>query len=296
MNALVEGLISNEELIRKAGFGFRSKTMNANGRYCILYKTVSLIDGMVYVGARYSRIEPSKDKYIGNGTKGRKFHNSFRDDKVCFGSHFKKYGRGNLVRQDLLFFDNYEDMMKAERIVVDQTFVDDPRTLNICLGGGSPPILYGKENGNYGNKWNEAQKQHMREKKSGLKKGSTNPNAKSVVLIDCWNKDLQFEIINSYVDLEKRFNYSYTTVSTTLTRKGRLIINNQFIALRMERFQLIGIDKLRYFVIQELKKVNKKRYILFQIKQGLLSPSFDEIKKHHPEFHSDQIRTILKDI
>lgn len=185
----IESLLSNKEIFDKLDFGFRDAFKDSNEYYHTLYKTTNLITKEVYVGITSNK-DIKYSAYIGCGIKNKV---SPCQNKINGQSKFvrsvKKYGAENFIRQNLLFFSNRQDLCKAEIIIVDKNFVSDDRTLNVCLGGNYPPKLVGKENGNYGNKWTNKQKQDASVllRKMGHAKGALNGNARQCIVVNIFN-------------------------------------------------------------------------------------------------------------
>lgn len=84
-----------------------------------VYKITNSINNRIYVGAH--RTENLNDGYLGSG--------------YVIKSAIRLYGKEFFNKELLFVFDNKEDMFAKEREIVNETFVNDPMTYNIKLGG-----------------------------------------------------------------------------------------------------------------------------------------------------------------
>jgi len=85
----------------------------------LVYKITNNITGKIYIGAH--KTENINDGYGGSGTVLKRA--------------YKKYGRENFKKEILSVFDNPEDMWDTEALLVNEEFVADKDTYNICTGG-----------------------------------------------------------------------------------------------------------------------------------------------------------------
>lgn len=129
-----------------------------NKKYNFIYKTTNIINNRFYIG-RHST-NKLKDDYIGSGT--------------ILKRSIKKYGLENFKFEILYFCKNFKDLVLLEKKVVDKHMIKNELCINICEGGLSP-ILYGKDNGNFGNRWTDAMKKSLSLKKTGKSSGILNP-------------------------------------------------------------------------------------------------------------------------
>lgn len=53
----------------------------------------------------------------------------------------EKYGFDNFIRSTIKVFDNREDALKLEKLIVDDKFIARKDTYNIVIGGGDPPKM-----------------------------------------------------------------------------------------------------------------------------------------------------------
>jgi group I intron endonuclease len=87
----------------------------------ILYKTINLINGKIYVGVHKVADTSTSKRYLGSG------------DKLKIA--IKKYGRENFVRETLAEFSSCDDVYTAEAQIVTEEFIKREDTYNISLGG-----------------------------------------------------------------------------------------------------------------------------------------------------------------
>lgn len=294
----IQSLITNDEIISKLSFGSTVPIRGEFGLYYILYKTWCLVDGMVYVGAHQTDLELDEDRYLANGVTGNKFHNPFNPNKVCFGSHFTKYGRRKFKKENLLYFNNESEMLEAERIAVDEYFVKDERTLNLCVGGGNPPVLFGKDNGNYGNYWSD-------ERRNQLSKyfienrdfsGDKNPKARKIICIDCFSENFDYEVFNTVQQAEVKFDLAKGTLSITFNRRNGIVIqDNRYCLVKEEYYNKLGKDKIIELIDNEYARVNKTRQLRYFLNRKRVGNTIEEMQEKFPMVRLERIKTILNE-
>lgn len=110
--------------------------------YNILYKTTNLINNKIYIGIHVTN--EIDDGYIGCGLytnkKGDKLRRTYSDRNSAFCSAVKKYGVQNFKREIIGFYDTQEDLMKAEKEIVDEDFIKSKTNYNISIGGSLGPV------------------------------------------------------------------------------------------------------------------------------------------------------------
>lgn len=84
-----------------------------------IYKTTNLINNKFYIG--YHKTENPNDSYLGSG-------------KLLLKA-IKKHGKENFKKEILFVFDNKEEALKKERILVNESIVKDKNSYNSKLGG-----------------------------------------------------------------------------------------------------------------------------------------------------------------
>lgn len=86
--------------------------------YCV-YKITNILNGKIYIGIhRTSNLE---DDYMGSGN--------------LIKLAIKKYGRVNFKKEYLLIADNEKSMLDMESKLVNEDFIKNPNTYNMCVGG-----------------------------------------------------------------------------------------------------------------------------------------------------------------
>lgn len=109
-----------------------------NNYKTIVYMTVNTVNNKIYIGIHNTENPDKFDGYIGNGVNV--FHPYTIKHPTCpFHYAVKKYGFKKFKRYILQVFDNREDALKLEKILVNEDFIRRDDTYNITLGGGDPP-------------------------------------------------------------------------------------------------------------------------------------------------------------
>lgn len=103
----------------------------------IVYLTTNVVNKKIYIGVHCT--DPNIfDGYIGNGVN---IYNksSILHPKTPFQYAVKKYGFDKFIRSTIQVFDDRNDALSLERILVDDKFILRDDTYNITIGGGDPP-------------------------------------------------------------------------------------------------------------------------------------------------------------
>lgn len=293
INEVIKSRIPNSKIISKVKFGSRHKKLSVGGYYFYLYKTTCLINGLVYVGAKASKIDPAIDWHVGDGTGGKKAKRNYTTGTICLASLYNKYSRVHFVREDLLFFDTYSDMVKALAIVVDKKFVDDSRTFNTCVGGSIPmpiPANSGKGTQQQQKIMNELIQPKYRYSATSLK-------TEELVLIDCYTKNLEIEIITSMKEAEIRFEYADKTISNLLAQKGCMIIEDRYLLIKLSKYSRLKKEVVERYVHDQFatyKDIKKRRFIMFQVHQEKMQLEFSEVKSLYPGMKDFNLRALIK--
>ena len=109
-----------------------------NNYKTIVYMTVNTVNNKIYIGVHNTENPDKFDGYIGNGVNV--FHPYTIKHPTCpFHYAVKKYGFKKFKRYILQVFDNREDALKLEKVLVNEDFIRRDDTYNIVLGGGDPP-------------------------------------------------------------------------------------------------------------------------------------------------------------
>jgi len=92
-------------------------------RWYIVYQTLNILNGKIYVGVHVSLVNPEKkfDGYLGTGRDLR------RD--------IKKYGKEYFRRSTLCICNSKEEAIEKEREIVDKDFIKSKNTYNVHRGG-----------------------------------------------------------------------------------------------------------------------------------------------------------------
>lgn len=90
-------------------------------KYFYMYKIINNHNGKFYIGVRSSKKKPEDDKYMGSGKR-------LKDAYKC-------YGKNSFSKIVMEIFENSIDMFAKEAEIVNEEFVNDPMTYNMCLGG-----------------------------------------------------------------------------------------------------------------------------------------------------------------
>ena len=105
----------------------------------IVYLTVNKVNNKIYIGV-HKTISDKFDGYLGCGVK-IKDRSSYHQCKTPFQMAVTKYGVDNFIRYTLDEFDNLEDALELEKLLVDEEFIKRKDTYNIALGGNVPPVI-----------------------------------------------------------------------------------------------------------------------------------------------------------
>lgn len=88
-------------------------------KYNIVYKTTNLINNKIYIGVHGTN--NLNDGYLGTGRLIKKA--------------IKKYGKESFKREILYIFDDPDEAYEKEKELVNESFVKNPKTYNLFLGG-----------------------------------------------------------------------------------------------------------------------------------------------------------------
>lgn len=96
----------------------------------LLYKTTNLLNGKVYIGVHECtdvcrHLIEGKCTYLGSGS--------------TIGRAISKYGKQNFARETLSTFLTQDEVLAAERMIVNEEWVKSNKNYNSTLGGGLPP-------------------------------------------------------------------------------------------------------------------------------------------------------------
>lgn len=131
-------------------------------KYNFVYKTTNNINGRYYVGVHTT--DKLNDGYLGSGNAMLKA--------------IKKYGRKNFTREIIEMCESAEQAYELEALIVDEEWVDNPKTYNLRTGGyegqrfrwsdemrarlAQTRSFKGENNPNYGKGWRQAGRRNGR--------------------------------------------------------------------------------------------------------------------------------------
>lgn len=257
--------MSNQEIYKKCSKGKKNPYKNDQGIYNILYKTTCLVNGKVYVGVHSTR--RLNDRYIGCGIKNA-YSTSLKDyrnpDLSSLGNLVRKYGVECFVREDLLFFDTADEALEQEKRVVDRDWVKDWRTLNLKFGGFRPPVKCLSDNGNFGRKWSPEMKRRLSDirKANGKSIGSSNPNAKPIVLIDV--ETLEVKEFDSAYEAQKTISPGGNVGTLRTFLQKQRLFERKWVPLYREVY--LSIKDIKSLVMRFIEESRFKNQIKSRLK------------------------------
>lgn len=111
----------------------------------IVYCTMNIVNGKIYIGVHQTYTPWKFDGYLGNSAWINN-PSSYNKGKFPIHAAILKYGTHNFKRQTLKVFDNLQDALDLERWLVTEEFISQPNNYNATVGGGLPPISDKKVN------------------------------------------------------------------------------------------------------------------------------------------------------
>lgn len=106
----------------------------------IVYLTINKINNKIYIGVHETENPEVFDGYIGCGAYTTK-PSSYNKGKTHLHNAILKYGTSAFHRKTIREFDNLEDALDLEALLVTEDFVKRTDTYNMTTGGQIPPIL-----------------------------------------------------------------------------------------------------------------------------------------------------------
>lgn len=106
----------------------------------IVYLTTNKINNKIYIGVHEIENPDVFDGYLGCGAYQNK-PSSYNKGKTHLHNAILKYGTSAFYRITLKEFDNLEDALDLEALLVTENFVNRYDTYNMIIGGQIPPIL-----------------------------------------------------------------------------------------------------------------------------------------------------------
>lgn len=87
--------------------------------FFFLYKTTNVINGKIYIGVH--KTENMDDGYLGSG--------------IILNKAIRKHGKENFIREEIEFFDNFDEAFEMERKIVTEEFISRTDNYNVKVGG-----------------------------------------------------------------------------------------------------------------------------------------------------------------
>lgn len=106
----------------------------------IVYQTINIVNGKIYIGVHGTETPYKFDGYIGCGAY-RNSPKSYNKGKTYLHKAILKYGIKSFKRITLKVFDTREEALDFERLIVTEEFISRTDTYNITIEGGYPPNL-----------------------------------------------------------------------------------------------------------------------------------------------------------
>ena len=100
----------------------------------IVYQTVNLVNGKIYIGVHKTHTPEKFDGYLGCDVDINR-PQTFKHPKQPFQFAVVKYGFKNFRRTTLQEFDTAEEAYTLEKQLVNEEFIKRKDTYNVCLGG-----------------------------------------------------------------------------------------------------------------------------------------------------------------
>ena len=105
----------------------------------IIYITVNTVNGKFYIGVHKTDTPDKFDGYLGCGAWLEK-PSSYNKGKTPLHAAILKYGTSAFKRITIKVFDNRQDALNLEKILVTKEFISQPNNYNATIGGGNPPL------------------------------------------------------------------------------------------------------------------------------------------------------------
>lgn len=127
-------------------------------KYNYLYRIENLINGNFYIGIH--RTDNLNDDYMGSG--------------VILKRAIKKHGIQNFKKEILEYFDNYEDLLKREKEIINEEMLNNKKCYNSKEGGYGSCVF----------------PEHVKKKLSDIaKKRWKDENYREMMNVKCFNKE-----------------------------------------------------------------------------------------------------------
>lgn len=106
----------------------------------IVYLTVNLVNGKIYIGVHKTENPDIFDGYLGDGVMSNS-PKTYMCRKTAFHCAVAKYGPKNFKRNTIQVFDTYQEALELEQLLVNDQFIRRSNNYNSTCGGGLPPVL-----------------------------------------------------------------------------------------------------------------------------------------------------------
>jgi group I intron endonuclease len=191
--------------------------------FYLIYKTINLIDGKYYVGCHQT--EDVNDFYIGSGKHLKRA--------------IKKYGRENFKKEILHYASSKEEMFEYERMVVNESLVNDPLSYNLKIGGsGGNPGIVGAFSG----------RSHSEETKEKLRQSTLSnkitEKTRKTLSENNWarkNPEAHREHMKRISRFPRTPEHNAKVAAANI---GKILINNGIVAKRIEKNELTHYQSL----------------------------------------------------
>ena len=123
--------LSDKVILKNVSIGSRRKKIGEDGKtYFYIYKVINSRDNKVFVSGCMSEIDPDTDKHISKSIYGRKPYEKHKIGNPCYGSYLRLYPKHCFKRTDLLFLNNLDELLEVEKLIVDEDFKVNDKTMN----------------------------------------------------------------------------------------------------------------------------------------------------------------------
>lgn len=210
------------------------------------------MSGKIYVGIHTS--DKKKDNYYGCGI----YSNIYNKDSVYVKRNLKrspfwravsKYGISEFKRFNLMYFQDRESLIEAERFLVDRDFVNKSWNYNGSLGGSLPPCNKGEKNGNYGNFWTDEQKRSLSERLKGKKERQRGNNNKAVKCVCVDLNNLKVHFFDCLKDLSEFIQVKRSTIYTWMSSNEKKVRRKRYILFfKKDWLELTDLEKAQIYI------------------------------------------------
>ena len=191
--------------------------------YYIVYQTINLVNNMIYIGSHQTK--DLNDGYLGSGKHLKRA--------------IKKYGKENFEFRILYSFSSLEEMFSKERELVNESFVKDPLTYNLKIGGsGGNPGIVGAFKG----------RTHSDETKEKIRKSALSQicseEKRKKLSENNWAKkdpDAHKEHMRQIAKMPRSAEHNKKVADSNL---GKILVNNSIIAKRISKEELVEYQNL----------------------------------------------------